>query len=219
MPSSWRQAAKRRQKKVSKKSKADKPVKDANKPKAPAGGGYGVFVAENRAKILASLPKDAKITDVSKAAGVQWKALPEKDRLPYETTYKKKREEYTAAMEKYTPPPAPVAQVSEKDTSVFFDGVFAENKQMPAKKRAAPENATESVAKKGKVAKKNDAAGVEIEAKVLKEAEGLKLVAQIRNLAARPDVMKSGKSQKEMLEALRKNDGLVNKAKTALLGA
>merc|ERR1719161_2263037 len=75
--------------------------KDANAPKKPVGGAYGVFLAENRAKIVASLPAGHKITDVTKAAGEQWKALSEAQKKPYNDKYLKKQEEYQAALAEY----------------------------------------------------------------------------------------------------------------------
>merc|ERR1712193_339358 len=42
--------------------------KDPNAPKKPSGGGYGVYLAENRAKIVKSLPAGSnQTTDVAKA--------------------------------------------------------------------------------------------------------------------------------------------------------
>jgi len=194
------------------KAKEGKKVKtnDPNKPKAPAGGGYGVFTAENRAKIAESLPKGHSITDVAKAAGAQWKALSEDARKPYEATYARKREEYVKAMQDYKPPEADIHDMLEKV-----------EKKTPSKKRAKTETATPSpAAKVARGAKKSSASKeVEIDAEVLKEAESLKLVSQIKNLLGRPDVASSGKSHKDMLDVLKNNDGLVNKAKVALLGA
>merc|ERR1712061_29451 len=80
---------------------AKKKAKDPNRPKKPAGGAYGVFLAENRAKIVSSLPKDHKMTDVAKAAGVQWKALSDAAKKPYEDKYKKKQADFVKAMEVY----------------------------------------------------------------------------------------------------------------------
>merc|ERR1712039_152524 len=51
------------------KAKDGKKKKDPNAPKRPAGGAFGVWLAENRSKIASSLPQDHKITDVTKAAG------------------------------------------------------------------------------------------------------------------------------------------------------
>jgi len=192
------------------KKEKTKAVKDPNKPKKPAGGAYAVFLAENRAKITESLPAGSNpITDVAKVAGAQWKALSEAQRQPYEATFAKKTEEYKKAMEEYTPPAPEVPDVVESE------------KKTPSKKRALPERSTPSPAAKAKkVSKKSSASKeVEIDANVLKEAENLKLVAQIKNLLGRPEIVSSGKSHKEMLDALKNSDGLVNKAKAALLGA
>merc|ERR1712151_580665 len=77
----------RSEKKNEKDGKKAKKAKDPNRPKKPAGGGYGRYLAENRAKIVASLPKDHKITDVSKAAGAEWKALSDVAKKPYEDAF------------------------------------------------------------------------------------------------------------------------------------
>merc|ERR1711977_566506 len=79
------------------KAKEGPKAKDPNMPKKPAGGAYGVYLAENRAKIVESLPKDHKITDVAKAAGDQWKNLSEDAKRPYEAKYVQKKDEYEKA--------------------------------------------------------------------------------------------------------------------------
>merc|ERR1719335_1085926 len=76
-----------------------KKKKDPNAPKQPAGGGYGVFLSENRDKIVKSLPADHKMTDVGKAAGEQWRALPAAAKKPYEEKYQKLMVEFRKAME------------------------------------------------------------------------------------------------------------------------
>merc|ERR1711988_727100 len=78
------------------KAREGKKEKDPNAPKKPAGGGYGVFLAENRAAIVKSLPAGHKITDVTKAAGEQWKALSDAAKKPYNDEYLKKNEVYQA---------------------------------------------------------------------------------------------------------------------------
>jgi len=83
------------------KAKDGKKKKDKNAPKKPAGGAYGVFLAENRAAIVKSLPAGHKITDVAKAAGEQWKALPEAAKKPFQDKFLKKQEEYKAALAEY----------------------------------------------------------------------------------------------------------------------
>merc|ERR1711972_787150 len=85
------------------KRKADAtPKRDQNAPKKPSGGGYGQFLAENREKIVKSLPAGSNvITDTTKAAGAQWKALSDDEKKPYEDKYQQKMSEYQAAMEEY----------------------------------------------------------------------------------------------------------------------
>merc|ERR1712066_882226 len=83
------------------KAKDGKKKKDPNAPKRPVGGAYGVFLAENRSKIVSSLPQGHKMTDVAKAAGEQWKTLSDAAKKPYETKYAKKQQEYEKAMEEY----------------------------------------------------------------------------------------------------------------------
>jgi len=92
-------AALRTEKRKAKEMKTSK--KDPNAPKKPAGGGYGVYVSENREKITKSLPAGHKMTDVGKAAGVEWKALSEAAKKPYVDKYDKKQAEYKAALAEY----------------------------------------------------------------------------------------------------------------------
>merc|ERR1711959_172402 len=83
------------------KAKEGKKKKDPNAPKKPSGGGYGAFLKENREKIVKTLPAGHKITDVAKAAGEQWKALPAAAKKPYEDKYAKAMVEFRKAMEEY----------------------------------------------------------------------------------------------------------------------
>merc|ERR1719361_1626992 len=86
---------------VVRKRKADKeikPKKDKDAPKRPAGGGFGVYLAENREKIVKSLPAGSNATtDVSKAAGAQWQGLSGEEQKPYQEKFAQKMEEYKVA--------------------------------------------------------------------------------------------------------------------------
>merc|ERR1719198_1459490 len=84
-----------------KEKKEKKAAKDPNAPKKPAGGGYGVFLAENRDRFKASLPQDHKITDISKKAGEEWKKLPEAKQKPYVAKYEQKMAAYKASMDEF----------------------------------------------------------------------------------------------------------------------
>merc|ERR1712139_192254 len=61
----------------------------------------GVYLAENRAAIVKSLPAGHKITDVTKAASTKWNALSDTAKKPFQDKFLKKQEEYKAAMEEY----------------------------------------------------------------------------------------------------------------------
>merc|ERR1712224_207037 len=122
----------------------EKKIKDVNKPKQPAGGACGVYLAENREKIVKSLPAGHKITDVSKEAGKQWAALSEDAKKPYQNTYLKKQEEYKAAMEEYLKnKPSDAGTESEENEP---------HEESPKKRKAAA--GAEVPAKKAKVSPK-----------------------------------------------------------------
>merc|ERR1719410_1222582 len=72
---------------------------DPNRPKKPAGGGYGIYLKEHRAQILQELGPNSKgATDISKVAAGQWKAMTPDERKPYEDRYRQKYEDYLKAM-------------------------------------------------------------------------------------------------------------------------
>jgi len=91
-----------RKSKAAKASKGAKAKKDKYAPKRPSGGGYGQYLAENRAELLKCLPADCNpISDVAKLAGARWKTLSEAQKLPYESKFAEKMKEFKAAMEAY----------------------------------------------------------------------------------------------------------------------
>jgi len=91
------QRSEKRKEKDGKKKKK----KDPNAPKRPAGGGYGVYMAENREKIGNSLPKGHSMGEVGKKAGELWRALSAAAKKPYEDKFQKKNAEFKAAMEEF----------------------------------------------------------------------------------------------------------------------
>merc|ERR1719282_1206884 len=180
------------------------PKKDKDAPKRPSGGGYGQFLAENREKIVKSLPAGSNvISDTAKAAGAQWKALSEDQKKPYDDKFIEKMEEYKANQaaekegEEETRPPPKKAKTTEK------------NSTSPKPVKSA----------KGKGAAKALTEEVYVDAKVLAEAAKLGYEAALRNLAGRPDVKDLKKSDVDLLNALKTSEGLVNPARRALLGA
>lgn len=79
----------------------EKKKKDPNAPKKPTGGAFGVWLGENRASIVKSLPAGHKVTEVTKAASVQWNAMDEKAKEPWQAKFVKKSAAYKVAMEEY----------------------------------------------------------------------------------------------------------------------
>jgi len=73
--------------------------------------------------------------------------------------------------------------------------------------------------KPAKVAKGAKPQAPIIEPDVLKKAQSLNLEADLKNLMVRPEIAAKDFPQAKMLDELQKADGLVNKAKYALLGA
>merc|ERR1712070_22301 len=119
------------------KAKEGKKKKDPNAPKRPAGGAYGVFLAENRQKIAKSLPVDHKMTDVGKAAGEQWRALPEAAKKPYEEKYQKLMAQFRKAMEEYKKTHGADEDEDEDDDDEDEDEDEEEEEKAAPKKKAA----------------------------------------------------------------------------------
>ncbi|CAE8706486.1 unnamed protein product, partial [Polarella glacialis] len=201
--------------------KKAKKEKDPDAPKKPAGGAYAVYLADNREKINKSLPEGHKMTDVAKEAGRQWKELSEEARKPFQDRYLEKSEVYKKAKEEYMKKTGKTGDDEEEEEEGVEETSPAKKQKASPKKRAAPASTEAPAAKRGRPGAKASAApeAPEIDSSVMTEATGLNLHVALKNLAARPDVLSSGKSHKELLEALKGNNGLVNKAKASLLGA
>merc|ERR1712118_92869 len=118
-----------------KRAREGKKKKDPNAPKRPAGGAFGIFLAENRAAIVKSLPAGHKITDVTKAAGEKWKAVSDAAKKPFQDKYLKKMEEYKAALVEYKKNLGADAEDDEEDEDEEEDeeeeGVRAISKEGP----------------------------------------------------------------------------------------
>merc|ERR1712048_563088 len=66
----------------------------SGKPKKPAGGAYGVYMAHHRDEIMKGLPAGSKITAITKTGGERWKALSAKEKEKYEAEYQTKKAKY-----------------------------------------------------------------------------------------------------------------------------
>jgi len=206
----------RKSKKDKKDKKGRKAKKDPNAPKRPAGGSYGVFLSENRADIVKSLPAGHKMVDVAKAAGVKFKALPESERKVYEEKYKVKAKEYQEAFAEYK-----AAGGAGDDEA---DKVASPPAKKQPRKRATDESAKkEPKAKQPKRGRASKSASpsdaVKIDEDVLQAAQKLNMEGALKNLVARSEIAALNLPGKMVLEALKKAEGLVNPAKRALLGA
>lgn len=202
--------------KKERKTKKDKVVKtvDPNKPKKPVGGAYGCYMAKHRAELQKECPGD--VTGVAKLGGQRWKALPEKEKAVYEDEYRIKIDAYKEAMKSYVPPAGAEVEGEEDED----EEELSPKKDSPPKKRAkSAEPAAAPPSKRGRGRKSPAEEEPTIPADVLKRAEGLNMIAQLKNLMGRAEVKASGKSPKDMLGALEASSGLVNKAKAQLCGA
>merc|ERR1712185_505692 len=126
------------EKKDAKAAKAAKKAKkeaNAGKPKAPAGGAYGVFVAMNRAELSKKVPAGAPCTAISKVASEAFKSLSAKDKEVYEAKYKEKRAAYEEELKAWkATKPAEAADDKEDDEDEDDDEEEEEEKPAPKKK-------------------------------------------------------------------------------------
>lgn len=82
-------------------AKRGKKEKDPNQPKKPQNA-YWLFLADNRPKFDAQVPAGVnKMGATAKLAGDAWKALPDKQRQPYDAKAAKLKKVYDEEMSKY----------------------------------------------------------------------------------------------------------------------
>merc|ERR1712146_34809 len=93
----------------------------ADKPKKPAGGAYGVFLAANRAAIVKSLPNGSKVTEVSKVAAERFKALGAKEKAKYEAEYQVKKAKYEEELKAWKASKGVAAEEDADDEDVDDD--------------------------------------------------------------------------------------------------
>lgn len=90
--------------KLTKKTKGKRKLqKDPNRPKQPAGGAYGCYVAKNRAQLTKEC-EGKPVAVVSKLASERWHSLSLEEKLPYEQEFQAKRARYHEEMSSYVPP-------------------------------------------------------------------------------------------------------------------
>jgi len=138
-----------RKSKKEKASKGAKKNKDKDAPKRPSGGGYGQYLAENRAELLKCLPKDCNpISDVAKWAAGRWYWLSEAQKLPYENKFAEKMKEFKAAMKAYRASKPAAGEVEDKEqntppskgTKKSEDGDVRSSKRAKTEGKESPSN-------------------------------------------------------------------------------
>lgn len=207
----------RRSKKDKKEKRGKKAKKDPDAPKRPAGGGYGVYVAEHREEITKGLPADHKMTDVTKAASDKWKAMSESEKKVYVDKYLAKKAEYDTALAAYKAAGGGAGDdEADKVASPPAKGARKRVADDSSKKEPKAKQLKRGRASKGAASPKD---AVKIEDDVLEAAQKLNYDSALKNLAARPEIAELNLPGKKMLEALKKSEGLVNSAKRFLLGA
>jgi len=112
----------------------------------------------------------------------------------------------------------PAVTKKAKKTKTEGEQVVEEEESVPAKKaRKTKKDAQEAVQEDASA--KATKSGIAITAEVLKRSQELGMTGALNNLAARPEIISKGVSSQDLLDALVKAEGLVNKAKNALLAA
>lgn len=220
---------KRAEKKDAKQAKIDKAAakqSDADKPKKPVGGAYGVFMNKHRAEIQQSLPAGSAVSAVAPVASAKWKALSEEAKKPYDEEYQQVKARYDADVKAWKDAKVEAAGADDDDKDGEVVQVSPQKDvQTPSKKRTKPDSKVEvqqsPPEKKAKgrcrVSKVESTPGTTIDVKVLEQATKFNLDGALKNLASREEL--SHISADKMLAALQNSEGLVNKAKAVLLGA
>jgi len=193
---------------------------------------YWLWLADNRERIT-TMAGTKNVSDVGKKGGEMWKALSEADKAPYDKKAKEQKDAYDkyiasdegaaklkafkdatkAAKDQFKP-----KEEAKEDEEEAEEEESSPKKDSPKKRAKTADTSAAPPPKRGRGAKSSVQEGPTIPAAVLKEAEGLNLADQLRNLMSRADVMASGKSPQEMLGALQTSKGLVHKAKAELCG-
>merc|ERR1712048_1299024 len=221
----------RQEKKDAKDEKANKKAKkearkNSGAPKRPPSA-FWLWQTENR-EALVKEAGTSKIPVIGKLAGERWAKLDGAKKATFEKRAATLKVEYEKAMAEWKANNTGSAEEGEdggdddedeneaeespKKTPKAAENKLAENK--PAENKPAGK-AKASPKAKGKAKAKADAPRDELDAEVLKSAKDLGFETALRNLASREEL--KGKHAAEMLRALQNSNGLVNKAKAALL--
>jgi len=165
-----------------------------------------------------------------------WKAASAEEKKPFEEKHREAQKEFLEKQKQWqaTPEFAEIEAAAKKQAEQQKEeGQEASTPSKGAKrsrsaaKAASPKEESKNsaqpspggVTKRAKRAPPTKEDQVTIDADVLADASKACLEGMLRNLAARPEVVASGKSSREIFKALQASGGLVNSAKRALVGA
>lgn len=201
------------EKKATKRNAAEtekgKKAKDPEAPKKPVGGAYGIFQNEKREEFTKAVEAKGEkgFGPVAKMTSEAFKTLNEAEKAVYEQKYAQKVSAYAEALKAYKEKKAMEAP--------------AEKPASPAKRGrppAGPKSSSASAAKRGRKSGGDVPPAPDFDADVVAAADKEGLMTSLGNLARRPEILAKGLEPMEMLIALKKNGGLVNKTKAELLG-
>jgi len=219
-------------------------------PKKPSSA-YWLYAQDDASrskaeKALKDAGEEAAHKRITAKLGEMWKALPEKEKKPWEEKVKKAIAEYEekkkiweatpefAEFDKVEKEQKEKAKEEKKEQKEKEKEEKAKTSPKKEGKRAAaaaaaaedknsenspPPAKKPKVEKPAKVAKNAKPQAPVIEPDVLKKAQSLNLESSLKNLIVRPEIAAKEFTQARLLDELVKNEGLVNKAKHALLGA
>jgi len=215
---------------------AVKSVEKDDKLKRPLSS-YFMWINANRDGVVAKMEGKPSTGEITKKCADVWRNLSEAEKKPWDDKAKKAKDEHddflkspegeallaaykdatqTAKAEVKGAPvekaPAEKKQKDDKPDKAESPGT----KKRPKKEEAAKAEPSPKKAK-GKNAKA-EVAGVVLDDATVAAAEKAGFGPQLRNLAKRDDIIAKGCEAKALLKALQSSDGLVNKAKAALLG-
>jgi len=209
---------------------------DSSVPQKPSNP-YFMFSSHTRTCPEVQSLKISK--EVNKKLAVMWKALTEEEkkewRDKFDVEMKKWREwgDSEEGRRVLAERSEVLRKVKESGAEELAEALKAKAPEegTPSKRRAAPgveAQVVESPAKQHQVAPRvtRPAAPSKhfsstepcLDESVVAEADKAELLGQLRNLAGRPDVRALGKTDAELLDALKSSGGMVNAAKRVLLG-
>lgn len=204
-----------------------------------------LYFQDHKAKLKQDFPKSH---DLKGRAAKAFKELPAEEQAPYQKVYEEARAAFNQWRAGEGGAAAVAAAEQLKHAQAAVQGATAKVRELeaglsggklslgatratstvetPEKERQEKSSTAERKRKEGtqpnaKPAKKVRAAGnapPAIDEAVLEEARALKYDGLLLNLAERPAVAACGKTHRELLEALKASEGLVNAAQRALLG-